>query len=403
MLNRILLFTTAFRPFIGGSELAIEEIAKRLPDVHFDIITPRYTRRLPRIEEGGNARVYRVGWGLLSDKFFFSLTGFLLARQLIRANPYNIIHAYQASYGAGAAWLLKIFNPKLKFVLTLQEGKNLKRQGFGVNFFRKLIIRKADVITAISQYLKDYAGKINKKAKLFLIPNGVDIESFSRDFSYGELSLLTDSLGIKPDEKVIVTVSRLVPKNGVDILIKAFQILNSKFAYSARRLQSLWRRTTEAAASAAKAGQIPDSKLLIVGDGPEMESLKLQAKSLGLIDKVFFAGSVNHIELPGYLKISDVFARPSRSEGLGSAFLEAMAAGTPVIGTCVGGIPDFLKNKGTGLFADIDSPKDWAEKINLILTNKELREKIVKNARELAKQKYDWNKIAEQFKEIYKI
>src|SRR3989344_1759781 len=140
--SRILIFTTAFRPFIGGSELAIEEIAKRLPHVNFDIITPRYTRKLKKLEDFGNMSVYRVGWGMLSDKVFFPIAGFLKARELIKQNSYEIVHAYQASYGAGAAWLVRFFNPHLKFILTLQEGKDLDKQGFWINFFRKMIIKK---------------------------------------------------------------------------------------------------------------------------------------------------------------------------------------------------------------------------------------------------------------------
>ncbi len=127
-----MIFTTAFRPFIGGSEIAIEEIAKRLPDFSFDIVTPRHTRKLKKEEESGNMRIYRVGWGWLKDKFLFPYFGFLKARELLRDNDYAFIHAYQASYGAGAAWLLKIFNPKLKFLLTLQEGKDLDSQGGAV-------------------------------------------------------------------------------------------------------------------------------------------------------------------------------------------------------------------------------------------------------------------------------
>lgn len=320
-------------------------------------------------------RVFRVGWGWSSDKFFFPMGGFLKARKLVKHNSYEMVHAYQASYGAGAAWLLRFFNPRLKFILTLQEGKNLEQQGFWINFFRKKIIKKADQITVISNYLKDYAKKFNKNVKITIIPNGVDLDNFSKEYSYGELSELADYLGVKPGEKVIVSVSRLVPKNGVDVLIGAFaEICKPK---------------------------IINCKLLLVGDGPEGESLKFKAKSLKLGDRVIFAGSVSHDELPKYLKISDVFVRPSRSEGLGSAFLEAMAAGTPVIGTKIGGIPDFLKNNETGLFAEIDNPENLAEKINLILTDKELHEKIIKNAQDLVVQKYDWNKIAIQFKELY--
>lgn len=374
--SRILLFTTAYRPFIGGSEIAIEEIAKRLPSVEFDIITPRYTRKLPEIEREGNVGIHRVGPGWLSDKFLFPWLGFLVAKRLIKEHEYQVMHAYQASHSAGAAWLLKLLNPGLRLVLTLQEGKNLESQEFWVNFFRNLIIKKADVITAISNYLKDYARRVNRKARIIVIPNGVSLENFNKEYSYGELSELADRLGIKPGEKVIITVSRLVPKNGLDILLRALKILidqKSETGY----------------------------KLIIAGEGEHKEELTTLADELGISEKVIWAGSVSHVELPKYLKAADVFARPSRSEGLGNAFLEAMAAGVPIIGTKVGGITDFLKNKETGLLAEVESPEDLAKKIGMILNDKNLAEKLKKNGRELVVEKYDWDKIAGQFRDLY--
>ena len=387
--TRILLFTTAFRPFIGGSELAIEEIAKRLPDINFDIITPRYTRKLTRVEAADNVRIYRVGQGWLGDKLFFPVAGFMVARQLVHKNGYQIVHAYQASHGAGAAWLLKLFNPRIKFILTLQEGKNLETQNLAVRFFRKLIIKKADAITVISSYLKDCARRINKKVRIVTISNGVDVINFSREYSYGELSGLADRLGIKPGDKVITSVSRLVPKNGVDTLIKAFSMLSHKSLQKNSAIES-----------------VSTYKLLIIGDvfiGEEEQKEKLVslARELDVYEKIIWAGSVNHAELPGYLKISDLFVRPSQSEGLGSAFLEAMAAGVPIIGTRVGGIPDFLKDKETGVFAEINNPEDLADKIALVLNNKDLAEKLITNARNLVVEKYDWKTVAEQFKELY--
>lgn len=374
--TKILLFTTAFRPFIGGSELAIEEIAKRLPDVNFDVITPRYTRKLKKREELGNICIHRVGWGMLSDKFLFPVTGFMCAQRLLKERDYNIVHAYQASYGAGAAWLFKLFNPELKFMLTLQEGKNLDTQNRAIRLGRKLIVKKADVITVISSYLKNYAKRLNKKAQILVIPNGVDMANFSKEYGYGELSELADRLGIKPGERVITTVSRLVPKNGVDILIRAMEILDYKL-------------------------ETRNYKLLIIGDGEQRGELASLAKELNVFEKIIWAGSVSHSDLPKYLKISDVFVRPSRSEGLGSAFLEAMAAGVPVIGTKVGGISDFLKNKETGLFAEVNNPEDLTDKISLILNDKDLVEKLKKNAKNLVIEKYNWKIIAEQFRELY--
>jgi len=112
--------------------------------------------------------------------------------------------------------------------------------------------------------------------------------------------------------------------------------------------------------------------------------------------------------MPLFLKISDVFIRPSLSEGLGNSFLEAMAAKIPVIATPVGGIPDFLfdpeKNPDrppTGLFCNARDPQGIAEKIKIFLENNNLRQKIIVNARELVVKNYDWQLIAEKMGRIF--
>jgi len=94
--------------------------------------------------------------------------------------------------------------------------------------------------------------------------------------------------------------------------------------------------------------------------------------------------------------------RPSRSEGLGVSFLEAMAAGLPIIGTPVGGIPDFLKDGETGLFTKVDDPEDLAKKIELLFSDEALRQKLVRNGRKLVEEKYQWSKIARDMGKIFK-
>ncbi|OGN07909.1 MAG: hypothetical protein A3C61_03285 [Candidatus Yanofskybacteria bacterium RIFCSPHIGHO2_02_FULL_39_10] len=381
-MQKILIFTTAFRPFIGGSELAIEETVKRLPEFFFEIITPKIKRGLPNEELGSKFRINRVGVGLLLDKLLFPVSGFLYSRKFLSASGGEnvIVHAYQASHGAGAAWLAKIFYPKITFILTLQEGKNLKKQSSLINFFRKLIIWKADRATAISRYLENYLISARKGLPVSLIPNGVDIDNFSRQFSYGDMADLEKKLGIQPGDKVIISASRLMPKNGLELLIKALALIKEKNPSTVYKL--------------ILAGDTPP------GEGQQKEKLELLVSEHNLRDNVIFAGSVNHKDLPLYLKISDVFVRPSRSEGLGSSFLEAMAAGVPIVGTRVGGIPDFLEDRKTGLFATLE-PEDIAFKIRIILENDKLRGEIVENARALAMEKYNWDRVAVQFKELY--
>ncbi len=379
--KKILILSTSFWPLVGGSETAIREVAARLTDYHFDLITARLDPLSLSVEQAGNLRVFRVGhrWNFfkfLLPKNFLPLAIFNLARQLLREGEYDLIHVFQASQAGGAAWLLKKTGYNSPVILTLQEGEDLVKQNWLTRFFRTRIIKSVDRATAISRYLMAYLKKTVKDLPAELIPNGVDLKNFSREFSYGELSQLADELGLRPGAKVITSTSRLVAKNGLDGLIKALAILQSNH-------------------------QQEDWRLLLVGDGPLAESLKLQAESLKLEKRVIFQKAVDHGELPKYLKISDVFVRPSRSEGLGVSFLEAMAAGVPIIGTAVGGIPDFLTDGETGLFCDPENPEDIAEKIKIIFDNENLRRKLVKNARALVEEKYDWNKIAESYRKLY--
>jgi glycosyltransferase involved in cell wall biosynthesis len=364
--SRVLILTTAYLPQVGGSELAIKNITERLPNIHFDLITSRPSENLPAHEKMGDVNVYRVGnsFSLLSfllPKNFFPIAVFFKARRLIKEHgPYGMIHAYQASQAAGGGWLLKWRYPNTPFVITVQEGKELNKQPLLMRFFRYLVFQKADKVTVISNYLAKYVRSQNSKVPISVIPNGVDLDKFGH---------MPNS-----DENTVITVSRLVPKNGIGDVIKAVAIVKK---------------------------EITDAKLIIVGSGPLEKEIRQSVKDLGLEGRVIMAGSQSPENVAGYLAKAKIFVRPSLSEGLGNAFLEAMAVGLPVIGTAVGGIPDFLKDGQTGLFCNVGDPQDLAEKIKMLLTDKELRMKLIDNGIKLVTEKYDWNIIAWKFREIY--
>ena len=174
-------------------------------------------------------------------------------------------------------------------------------------------------------------------------------------------------------KRQVITTSRLVKKNGIEDLIKAISILPK------------------------------DIKCLIAGDGPDRTKLENLAKQLKVEDRIFFLGQINHSEVFKYLKISDVFVRPSLSEGLGNSFLEAMAVGIPIIGTPVGGIPDFLKDGKTGFFCKVRDSFSIAEKIAKILKDEKLKNRLCENAKELVFKNYNWDNIAKQMDEIFRM
>ena len=213
---------------------------------------------------------------------------------------------------------------------------------------------------------------------------------------------IRQKLGLVTDNVLLVTTSRLVKKNGVGDIIEAIRSLE------------------------------PSVKLLIVGGGYLESNLKLKVQNAKLEDRVKFLGFVPHEKLPPYLWASDIFVRPSLSEGMGNSFIEAMAAGLPVVGTPVGGITDFLfsplfyeiekqhvsnvpnhlfsnshelENRWgkefTGLFCEPRNPKSVARTVVLLTQDTVLREKIVQNASKMVSEKYDWKFVAQRMFQLF--
>ncbi len=368
---RILIVSLAYLPFIGGAELAVKEIVERIDGIGFDMVTVNLDgKQLPE-ERVGKINVYRVGRGKLS-KYFFPFSGFKKAVQLQQKNQYDIIWGIMANQAGLAALRLKKKFPDVKYLLTLQEGDSLKKIWWRTWFIRphyKAIYKKADFIQTISNYLKQRAIKYGYNGKIELVPNGVNLGRFKLVQSNAEKLAIRQKFNLNENDRVLISASRLVKKNGLDTLIKSIKDL--------------------------------DVKLIILGTGNQESKLKALAQELGLRDKVLFLGYVNHQNLPQYLQMADVFIRPSRSEGLGTAFLEAMAAGLPIIATKVGGIPDFLKDGETGFFCEVNNPADLATKIKLLLGDETLRRRLISNGQNLVIQNYDWQPIAAKMKTIF--
>ncbi|NUM25106.1 MAG: glycosyltransferase family 4 protein [Candidatus Buchananbacteria bacterium] len=368
---RVLIFSLAYLPFVGGAELAVKEITDRLRDIEFDMLTVDLDGKQQPIQQIGNVKVHRVGKGKLA-KYLFPFAGFTQAVKMHQIQPYDAVWAIMANQSGLIALRFKKKFPSVKYLLTLQEGDSLKRiwsRTFFMRPFYKKIYRTADHIQSISTFLEERALKYGYAGAKSVVPNGVDLEKFKKEFSAEELAALRQQLNLSKDDKVIITTSRLVHKNGVDTLIQAVKDL--------------------------------PVKLLILGSGELEIQLKSLAQEIGVRDKILFLGHIDQQDLPKYLKLSNVYVRASRSEGLGSAFLEAMAAGLPVIGTNVGGIPDFLKDGENGFFCEVNNPRDLANKIQLLLGDENLSSYVAENGRAMVFEKYDWRQIADEMKNIF--
>ena len=370
-MKQVLIFSVAYFPFVGGAEVAVREVTRRLgdmSDIEFHLVTVNLNGREKSYEKIDNVHVYRVGHGMFG-KYIFPITGVSKAILLHKRFRFSAVWSIMASYGGIAALLFTTLRPKVKFILSLQEGDpvdHIKRRALPVYPFFWAIFKKVSVVHVISNYLAEVAKDFGVRVPIKVIPNGVDTALFGHKFSPTEIEDLKQRLGKIPGDRWLVTTSRLTFKNGIDTIIRTLPFLPENII------------------------------LLILGEGELEVELKNLSEKLCVESRVIFLGIVSHAEMPKYLKICDVFVRPSRSEGLGNSFIEAMAAGLPIIGTNVGGIPDFLKDRETGLFCEVDNPMGLAADILTIIDSEELRLKIVHNGREFAIASYDWQNIAEQ-------
>ncbi len=363
--------------------MAVDEITKRMQDYEFDLICARMDKKLPREDKNNNINIYRVGFGCrILDKFLLPFWGYIQAKKLYQKNEYDIAWSLMASQASIAAVFLKKKFPQVKLVLTLQEGDEeeyLRRYVGGNKFLYRILIRpwhlsvfrRADFITAISNYLKKRALDNGVKCKISVIPNGVDIDKFSQKFSNDVPGDIKLELNKKEGEKYLIHTGRLNYKNALNDVVQALVYL-------------------------------PDNvKFLQIGKGEELENLRKTISELKLENRVILKNFMEHKDMVKYLRLADIFIRPSLSEGLGNSFLEAMAVGVPIIGTPVGGIPDFLIDGETGLFCEVKNPKSIAEAVKKYIEDKDLYNRIVQNGQKLVLENYSWDKITKQMREVF--
>ncbi len=379
MIKRVVIFSTAYFPLVGGAEVAMKEITDRLPDWRFDLFCARLKPGLASAEKIGHVMVHRVGFGQPMDKYLLPVLGPLVAlyrtRYAVRGTKdfSPIVWSLMASYGGFAALVYTWLCPKSKLLLTLQEGDPLEHYANRIGwleFLHKMIFRRADAVQAISNFLADWAIKMGFKGRPEVIPNGVDVEKFMRWINVEERRKLRQEWKVNDQDVVLITTSRLSSKNGIDDLIRSLISLPLNF------------------------------RVVIAGEGEDKKKLDLLVKENNLGDRVIFLGRKSHDELPGILQASDIFVRASLSEGLGNSFLEALAAGLPIIGTPVGGIPDFLTDGETGVFARPHDSQSIVKAVKRIQEEAGLKEKLIRQGKDLVKEKYEWQGITNQIKNV---
>ncbi|KKR35579.1 MAG: Glycosyltransferase [Parcubacteria group bacterium GW2011_GWC2_40_10] len=380
--KRVLIFSTAYYPFVGGAEVAVKEITDRLSrDFEFDLITGRFNRDLPAVEKIGAVTVYRVGIGrTMFDKLVLPFRGAFLARKLNKRFNYYCLWGVMVTFGSGAGYLFNILQgltgkKKVPIILTLQEGdsENHLQYKWGglIALSWRLALGQTSFLTGISNFLLNRAKKHGYGGRFALVPNGVDLAVFSQEVGPRTREEIRIRLGKKSGDIFLVTSGRLTHKNGVDDVISALVSLPKHISF------------------------------IIIGKGDGGIELQKEANKLGVADRVKFLGFLSYKDIPKYFAVGDIFIRPSRSEGFGNSFIEAMASGLPVIATPVGGIPDFIDDRETGVFCSPDCPQSIVKAVNSLLENESLRKRVVGKAYARVNERYGWDNIASQMKTVF--
>ena len=394
-MKRILIFSLDYLPgAISGAESAIQDITDRInpEEIEFHMVTLYYDSTTPRVEKIGNILIHRVGlfgkphasledrvkFPLHYNKHYFQFAGGIKAYFLHRRHHYNGAWAMMA-HGTGVP--VSIFNilTGVPYALSLQEGdppEYIEKVMKPVWPLFKRAFTHATVLQSISKFLADWGMRMGYKKEIVLIPDGANPDSINPSFDVSVVEELKKKLGKKEGEIFIGNSARLVKQKGFDTVIRALPLLPSHV------------------------------RLLIVGGGPEEENLKALVSEQGLNDRVIFTGQVDRSVVSQYRHVMDIFVGPSRSDGLGHAFLSAMACRLPVVATQVGGIADFLfdakrnpKKGTTGWAVDPDSPEQIAGAVEDILAHPEGVREIIERARKMVEEEYDWDKIAIKMKE----
>ena len=282
---------------------------------------------------------------------------FLIGNQ---AKGSDIIHCNWSLSGL-AAYLSKIVH-KTPYVITVQGSDVFKT--IHIPLVRSVIglaLRKASHIIALSNELKSVTVKFGvPDEQITVIPNGVNISKFPVGSKEGR-------------KKQVIFVGSLIERKGVGFLIKAMSTLVTTHH---------------------------DIRLLIVGEGKDRSSLEALTRQLSLQDNVTFVGTQSQERVSELLRESRLFILPSIEEGQGVVLVEALASGTPCVGSRVGGIPDVI-TPDVGKVVDAGDVGGLSAAIESFLIDDNLWEAASDNARIRAETYYDWNSLAEKMIEIY--
>jgi len=294
--------------------------------------------------------------------------GLLLAlRRLLRREHVAVVHAHDlqsATYGLMAGRLARA-----AVVLTV-HGLGIFRQARSARLL-PFLARRADRMVFVGHWLERFAIEEFglRPRHPVVVHNGVDVGAFCPG---APDPVLRDELGIPADARVVGTVGNLRAVKDYPCLVRAF---------------------------AAARARVPDAALVFVGDGEERPRLEALARELDVADAVCFAGA--RTDVPRLLRLFDVFALSSQTEGISVALLEAMATGLPAAVTDTGGNPEVVERGRTGLLAPVGDSEQLGAALADLLADPNRCAAFGSAARERVEQEFSLGRMVREYESLY--
>ena len=309
-----------------------------------------------------NLRLHPLRYFLV---FPFILAELFSALRIARKEKIDLIHAHWIIPQGLIAIIASALVRKHPATLITAHGADVfTRQGTLTSALKRFVLNRCDHLTVVSKGMAEAVKELKPECNIDIIPMGTNLtHTFTPD----------DSKRTKPQ---LVFVGRLVEKKGVKYLIDAFQQLNSRY---------------------------PDLELIIVGHGPEKESLQEYAHTLGISQNVQFTGGLPQEEIPAYLQQSSVAVFPfiqavdGDQEGFGLVLVESMGCGCATLTTDLPAVRDIINDRVTGLFIEEKNSNEIATRVSELLENDVLREKLSENGRNYVVSNFDWSVITKSY------
>ncbi|MEH7224308.1 N-acetyl-alpha-D-glucosaminyl L-malate synthase BshA [Bacillus sp. JJ1566] len=359
-------------PSVGGSGIIATELGKLLAEkgheIHF--ISSSLPFRLNKIYSNIYFHEVEVNQYSVFKYPPYDLALASKMAEVTKREKLDLLHVHYAIPHAACAYLAKqMVGGDVKIVTTL-HGTDITVLGYDPSLTEliRFGIEQSDAVTGVSQSLVEQTYElIEPKKEIKTIYNFVDEKIYYKR----DVADLRKQYGIGEDEKVIIHVSNFRKVKRVPDVIEAFNLIQKEVK----------------------------SKLLLVGDGPELTTACKLISKFGLTDKVLLLGKQEN--LPELYSISDLKLLLSEKESFGLVLIEAMACGVPTIGTNTGGIPEVIDEGVDGYICELGDLEDIANKAISLLNDTRLHKKMSKQAIRSVQQKFNSERIVNDYEDLY--